>query len=739
MNDKKVNTKGKILRLKANRKSDRAITLIALIVTIVVLLVLAGVTIANVTGNQGVIKKAKIAANNYDTQSANEEMELFLMGLGNDVTGDRLADYLKNYIGNDGLEDFQNNGDGTGQLVLNGKKYTLHFNDLTFTYDGKGTGIVRNLKQVLNNNNEDVPGVAMVGAGDIETEDLGWEVLSTNSDGTVNLIAINNTNFEVSLSGINGYTNGVKALNDICNKLYGNLEINGKKVLSARSVNADDFYDITYSTTKTYSSASKVQPNIAKLDTENNGFSKDQITNYIDPSNTSGSQSSNTQMLNSPATGVKIVRPTRKNKQTAQYMYTGNQYWIATREMETGYDSNAWKDKGGDTDDHRYEVYRLEYTRTDGTLSTIDLFVIYYTNTSGNNQSQTCALRPVITVSGDLIKDKSIGAKVSTDPFYKGKTGTEAHGYVRADSLSSLLGVDIKGISKIDAGLPVPESDMTWTKLPDGGYNSVDSSAGSFETSKTSKYDYYIADRTTKLQVRLTGAQGYNNGVLALDTICNDIYGGETSIKLSNGKTKNVKVKQARNAKFEDFWDESKIKKSRTEGYGATYSTDESKASSMASSSTGSVMTYKYNRWTPSIYRLESLDANNPSLGYSDSKIKSYNLSNNTAYYDNSNASLTDENMNSYSAEYRYPDITVMYNALWGTEANRNTAVSTKTSNSQNYWLSSHCVYAYWDGAYFGLRYVSGDGSLNPGRVFSSDTGVRSASCGLRPVLVVEK
>ena len=721
---------------KVYSKSDRAITLIALIVTIIVLLVLAGVTIANVMGNQGVIQKAKIAANNYDTQSANEEMELFLMGLGNDVTGDRLADYLKNYIGNNGLEDFQNNGDGTGQLVLNGKRYTLHFNDLTFTYDGKGTGIVRNLKQVLNNNNQDVPGVAMVGAGDIETEDLGWEVLKDNGS-TVDLIAINNTNFELNISGINGYTNGVKALNDICNKLYGNLEINGKKVISARSVNADDFYDITYSTTKTYSSASKVQPNIAKLDTENNGFSKDQITNYIDPSNTSGSQSSNTQMLNSPATGVKIVRPTRKDKQTAQYMYTGNQYWIATREMETAYDSNAWKDKGGDTDDHRYEVYRLEYSRTDGTLSTIDLFVIYYTKTSGTNQSQTCALRPVITVSGDLIKDKSIGAKVSTDPFYKGKTGTEAHGYVRADSLSSLLGVDIKGISKIDAGLPVPESDMTWTKLPDGGYNSVDSSAGSFETSKTSKYDYYIADKTTKLQVRLTGAQGYNNGVLALDTICNDIYGGETSIKLSNGKTKNVKVKQARNAKFEDFWEESKIGKSTTSGYGATYSTDSSKASS-----TDSVMTYKYNRWTPSLYRLENaIEANNPSSGYSDAKIKSYNLSNNTAYYNDNknNTSLTDENMNSYSAEYRYPDITVMYNALWGTGANRNTEVSRRTSNSQNYWLSSRCVGANWVGAGFYLRYVSGDGSLNPYNVFYSGTRVYSASCGLRPVLVVEK
>ena len=171
-------------------KREKGITLVALIITIIVMLIIAGVAILSVTGGNGILSRSKDAVNKYSDASANEEMELFLMGLGNDVTGDRLADYLKNYIGNDGLEDFQNNGDGTGQLVLNGKRYTLHFNDLTFTYDGKGTGIVRNLKQVLNNNNQDVPGVAMVGAGDIETEDLGWEVLKDNGS-TVDLIAIN--------------------------------------------------------------------------------------------------------------------------------------------------------------------------------------------------------------------------------------------------------------------------------------------------------------------------------------------------------------------------------------------------------------------------------------------------------------------------------------------------------------------------------------------------------------------
>ena len=246
------------------------------------MLIIAGVAISAVTGNNGILSRAKDAVNKYSDASADEEMKLYLMGLETEenATGTRLADYLKNHIGVDGLEDYQNNGDGTAQIVLNGKLYTLNLSDLTFKYQGKGTGAVRNLKQVLNNSNEDVPGVAMVGAGDIETEDLGWEVLKDNGD-TVDLIAINNTNFEVTISGINGYTNGVKALNDICNKLYGSVEINGTKVTSARNVNADDFYDITYSTTKTYSSASKVQPMIAKLDTENKSLSSKVWTFYL--------------------------------------------------------------------------------------------------------------------------------------------------------------------------------------------------------------------------------------------------------------------------------------------------------------------------------------------------------------------------------------------------------------------------------------------------------------------------
>ena len=57
-------------------KSDRAITLIALVVTIIVLLILAGVTINSVVGTDGVIKKSKIEVNEYKKKSEEEEKSI---------------------------------------------------------------------------------------------------------------------------------------------------------------------------------------------------------------------------------------------------------------------------------------------------------------------------------------------------------------------------------------------------------------------------------------------------------------------------------------------------------------------------------------------------------------------------------------------------------------------------------------------------------------------------------------
>ncbi len=727
-NKTKLNSKNKLEDYKVMRRklSEDGITIIALVITIIILLILAGITISMVS-NDGILGKAKNATAVSDKSSAEEEMSMYLAGIdiqkeqeGN--TG-RLADYLSSNVGNDGLEDFLNNGDGYAQVAYKGYNYMVNLDDGTFTYIGKtdGKGVNRHLRQILNSDNQDVPGVAMVEAGEIETEDLGWKVLSTNEDGTVNLIANANTSFEVSISGINGYTNGVKALNEICSKLYGNLEINGKKVLSARSVNAEDFYNITYSVSRAYQNNKKIEPIINQLDTANNGYSTDQISEYIDITNTSASQSSNTQML-AENTSPTITNPNRTNKSTVSMMNTGNNYWLATR-----MNSYTWN-QGSDgktpySEDLSYEYYRFAFARTDGAYSTYTMFQTNQNyNTTGSNQSGSCALRPVITVSADSVSDTSVGAAVNVDRFYKNKSGSEAHGYVKADSIAALLGKDIRSVNKVNSGLPTVESDMTWSKLTDGGY---DLQSGSFDTSK---YDYYIADRATKLQVRLTGAPAYNNGVLALDTICNNLYGNLTEIKLKNGQTKKVKVVLARDAKWEDFMDESKLSNF---GNLWTANADDTSAPNKITST--------WNSYAPTLFtQYENIDkTKGASKGYSDAKITSYNM-NTTGI----NTWLSTEEKGNYAYE-RYnndkkssnPWLKVIYNNYWG-GSNRNTS---NISAGAEFWLSSRCVGAVWYRAGFDLRYVSSSGSVTSSGVFYSSTGDDSSCRGLRPVLQVEK
>lgn len=700
-------------------KQEKGITLIALVVTIVVLLILAGVSIRLVLTNNGVISKAKEAEKLTDEGNAKDIMSLYLAGLAFEKeqdSGFRLADYLSSNIGNDGLEDFLNNGDGHAQVAYKGYKYLVNLDDYSFEYLGKtdGEGVNRHIKQVLDNNNEDVPGIAMVEAGEIETEDLGWKVLSVNSDGTVNLIANKNTGFEVSLSGINGYTNGVKALNEICSKLYGNLEINGVKVLSARSVNAEDFYNIKYTSNgRVYENSKKIQPYINTLDVANNGYSTEQISEYIDVSNTSAVQASNTNMLLAN-TNPTLRNQNKTNKETVNMISTGNNYWLATRYGYSDYTRTDGTTKY--SEDLSIEVYQFNYVRTEGTYTTTTLFQTQNNyNTTGSNGTYNCALRPVITVSGDSIQNKTVGTTVTTDPFYKGKTGTEAHGYVKADSIASLLGVDIKSVNKINSGLPTKEADMTWTKLEDGGYDSL---TGEFDTEH---YDYYIADRTTNLQMRLTGAAAYNNGVLAMDTVCKNLYGNLTEIKLSNGKTKKVNVVVARNAKFEDFVDDSKLSGS----YGGVWSTN-------ANDSTApNKITSTNNRYAPTLFtQYENIDkSNGASKGYSDAKISSYNLSN----AGTSSFVSTEEKSNYAYEKYNAdPGLKVIYNAYWGS-ANRNTA---NIRTGKDYWLSSRCVRADWDGSGFYLRFVSGS-SIATGNVFYSGPSTGSLCRGLRPVLQI--
>ena len=62
--------------MKIGMKRERGITLIALVVTIVVLLILAGVSINALFGNSGIIEKAKEAQNKMDKATENDQKQI---------------------------------------------------------------------------------------------------------------------------------------------------------------------------------------------------------------------------------------------------------------------------------------------------------------------------------------------------------------------------------------------------------------------------------------------------------------------------------------------------------------------------------------------------------------------------------------------------------------------------------------------------------------------------------------
>lgn len=62
-----------------DKKNNKAITLIALIITIIVLLILAGVTLNMIVGNKGILNKANKADENTKYKTAYEELKLKIL------------------------------------------------------------------------------------------------------------------------------------------------------------------------------------------------------------------------------------------------------------------------------------------------------------------------------------------------------------------------------------------------------------------------------------------------------------------------------------------------------------------------------------------------------------------------------------------------------------------------------------------------------------------------------------
>ena len=182
-------------------KSQRGITLIALIITIIILLILAGISISALT-NQGLFKNAK------ETQNAMDKAE--------GEQGKVLNEY------EDEINKYLENDDKTAEkLVDKVNDGTIKVGDyVKYTPDTASTDAI--LQELSTYSGSDANTTST-----LTQESLNWRVLDIK-DGQVRLISELPTTSKIELSSYNGYNNAVKLLDDTCNVLYNNSKLASK-------------------------------------------------------------------------------------------------------------------------------------------------------------------------------------------------------------------------------------------------------------------------------------------------------------------------------------------------------------------------------------------------------------------------------------------------------------------------------------------------------------------------------
>ena len=183
------------------KKSVNGITLIALVVTIIILLILSGISISALT-NQGILRNAKEAKNR--TENAQKE-EQELLNQYEDELNKNLA---KNNEKEEKLIDKVNDG-------------TVKIGDyIKYTPDIANTDSILQELSIYSGSDANTTST-------LTQENLNWRVLDVK-DGQVRLISEVPTTSKITLYGYNGYNNAVKLLDDTCNTLYNNSKLASK-------------------------------------------------------------------------------------------------------------------------------------------------------------------------------------------------------------------------------------------------------------------------------------------------------------------------------------------------------------------------------------------------------------------------------------------------------------------------------------------------------------------------------
>ena len=361
-----------------NMKNNKGITLVALVVTIVVLLILAGVSINLVLGNNGIIAKAKDA----ETKSA-EASENDLKGMN------ALTEEMNNALGEKPKVDLT--------------KYKIG-DFVNYEYDVVSSGY----ETPSTENGFGNQTIAQ------STETLKWRILNIDeAKGTVDLASAAPTSNTVGFKAILGYNNGPYVMDKICEALYSN----NSRGIKARSIDLLDMEQhltaagiaarnadsgaVKYGTTKTYASKTQypslyagqkgagvnvaeanastiVQPDITK---GNDPYKESELIAETEPTTDKTFGTGNP--LTVTQTYYNISINATNYGDAASVLKNSTTYWVAARVVFT------------DSDVAGFGLRSAE-DRTDG----IPMF-----ESNGDIGIYNFSLRPVVSLSSSILSD----------------------------------------------------------------------------------------------------------------------------------------------------------------------------------------------------------------------------------------------------------------------------------------------------------------------------------------------
>ena len=261
--------------MKLNLKERNGITLIALVITIIVLLILAGVVITTLTGDNGILGKAKTAKTTNDEEKAKEQIKIAVMGsYGKD--GELNYDDLTKNLGQIGITELPDTASYPLEVTLDGVSATIEANgEVNFTTSGGYTQTGDTItspdgKTMKVGDYVDYDPTLEAKASDLtytstadktgadsdqefnattyKSAGYGWRILGV-SKGKLRLISgefvgagnyTNGSRTYYTLKGQKGYINGIEELNKI-SAIFGH----GKGAEKATSITVEDINAIT--------------------------------------------------------------------------------------------------------------------------------------------------------------------------------------------------------------------------------------------------------------------------------------------------------------------------------------------------------------------------------------------------------------------------------------------------------------------------------------------------------------